>query len=59
MDFRVYTLDADGHIQTAKAIDVANEEEARQRAAYLAKINPVELWQGTKLVAAIPPASAP
>ena len=59
MNFRVYKVDFTGRIQAAEAIDAANEVEARQRAAELARTNPVELWQRAKLVAAIPAASPP
>ena len=45
MDYRLYVLDSDGHIRTAKEFNVDNDDLARERAEAEAQIHPVELWR--------------
>jgi hypothetical protein len=49
-DYRVYTLDADGHIVRRTEICCPDDDAALERAKNLADGHAVELWEGARLI---------
>lgn len=57
-EYRLYCLDGDGRIGGAAELIIANSDEEALEAALERKAAPCELWQGRRLVAAIPAPSS-
>lgn len=58
-DYRLYRLDGAGKFTSAEWIDAASDDDAVRLARDLQRPVPCELWQRTRLVAAIPAFTSP
>jgi len=55
-DYRIYKLDEDGHVfQAALIATCRNDDEARASSEQCVSRYALEVWQGTRRVATIPP----
>ena len=54
MDYRLYFLDRNDHIQSAIDLESADDDQALRLAHHQAEGAAMELWQGARKVATIP-----
>lgn len=52
--YRAYMLDENDHILAAVALDAANNQEATTKATALMDGRPIEIWEGSRMVARLP-----
>lgn len=54
-DYRLYLLGADGHFAGVETFNARNDDDAKIRAAGIAKDDPYELWCRDRVVIRNPP----
>jgi hypothetical protein len=54
--YRLYFLDADGHITHREECDLSGDETARAKARALDHAEGIEIWQGNRKVSVVTPA---
>lgn len=50
MDYRVYSLDEEGHIVGVQELDCASDDEAKQKAAAMLDGHDLEVWHRERRV---------
>lgn len=56
LDYRLYFVGANGRIERGETFTASDDEDAKRRAAAIARGVPYELWCGARLVEQNPPA---